>query len=385
MLPQPGDLRVGFLPFSKLGPNLAQSDHPILVDVSERSRHRRSQLPPSVLASWRKQSISLRILRGFLGVTFLYAGIQKLADPGFFRSGSPAYIGAQLEGFSRGSPIGPLLHLLDKAPVLSGALVALTEIAIGLGALLGIGLLAASAAGAGLSAMLWLSASWHVHPYFLGSDSIYAVAWVVLFFGVWEQRKAEAPARTTWARAAMPNELSRREAIRGGVMAAATVAMGGVALALAGKPSSSSASTLAESPPASSQPATPGSTTSASGSSGDAATAGPVAPPPPPGVPIASLDRLQVGDAMAFDAPGVGPCALVRTSESRCDAFSRTCTHEGCEVGWNPSAGLLVCPCHGAEFDPAQGGKPVAGPTMTPLERVDVVVDRRSNQVLLPQ
>ena len=52
------------------------------------ARHRRRERFLDLADSWREDPISLRILRGFLGVTFVYAGLQKLADPGFFRRGS---------------------------------------------------------------------------------------------------------------------------------------------------------------------------------------------------------------------------------------------------------------------------------------------------------
>lgn len=48
-------------------------------------------------------------LRLFLGGTFIYAGIQKLSDPGFLHPGAPTYIGTQLHGFSQGTPGGFLL------------------------------------------------------------------------------------------------------------------------------------------------------------------------------------------------------------------------------------------------------------------------------------
>ena len=49
-------------------------------------------------------------LRLFLGVTFVYAGIQKLSDPGFLHPGSSTYIGTQLRGFAHGTPGGFLLR-----------------------------------------------------------------------------------------------------------------------------------------------------------------------------------------------------------------------------------------------------------------------------------
>jgi len=43
-------------------------------------------------------------LRLFLGVTFVYAGLQKLANPDFFRASSPVSIHAQLVGAAHTSP-----------------------------------------------------------------------------------------------------------------------------------------------------------------------------------------------------------------------------------------------------------------------------------------
>ena len=55
-------------------------------------------------------------------------------------------------------------------------------------------------------------------------------------------------------------------------------------------------------------------------------------------------------------------------------------------MGYDTSAQLLVCPCHGAEFDPAKRAQPLPGsPTSTPLQYIRVVVDQASGQVILPQ
>ena len=34
----------------------------------------------------------------------------------------------------------------------------------------------------------------------------------------------------------------------------------------------------------------------------------------------------------------------------------------------------MQCPCHGAQFDPFNGAKAVAGPTQTPLASIKVAV-----------
>jgi thiosulfate dehydrogenase (quinone) large subunit len=65
------------------------------------------------------------------------------------------------------------------------------------------------------------------------------------------------------------------------------------------------------------------------------------------------------------------------------EAFSRICTHAGCQVDWDQADKLLVCPCHGAEFDPARGAAPVAGPDASALQRIPVAIDESTGQVLV--
>ena len=55
-------------------------------------------------------ALALFPLRPFLGVTFVYAGIQKLSDPGFLHPGAPTYIGTQLHGFAARTPGGFVLR-----------------------------------------------------------------------------------------------------------------------------------------------------------------------------------------------------------------------------------------------------------------------------------
>ena len=82
-----------------------------------------------------------------------------------------------------------------------------------------------------------------------------------------------------------------------------------------------------------------------------------------------------MGAATSFQDPAQGPAVLVRLSKDKVVAFSRVCTHAGCLVDYDSQAGLLVCPCHGAEFDPAHGAQPVAGPAPTPLAPIPVAIE----------
>jgi thiosulfate dehydrogenase [quinone] large subunit len=369
--------------------------------------------PRTLRESWTEQAWAIRLLRAFLGGTFVYAGIQKFADPEFFRSGSPQSIGAQLQSFARGSPIASVLHLLAHFPTLTGAGIALAEIAVGLGTLLGIAPLTSALAGLAINLALLLSATWHVHPYFLGSDSIYAVAWGAYAVNLGEHVRQErtalphrpdltgrarpgfggAPASVRSSRSphrvrvgstpfparrahARPPTIGRREAIRG-----AFVGVGALILGSAGflARRSAHADTLARIPspttkrPAATPPHTAAPTPDPSPS-----------PPPVQGTPLVSLSDLAVGDALGFQDPTEGPAVLIRLGQDQVAAYSRTCTHAGCLVGFDPSSSILFCPCHGAEFDPSHGAVPIAGPAPTPLASINVVIDKSTDQVILP-
>lgn len=139
-------------------------------------------------------------LRLFLGTTFLYAGLQKIADPNFLDPTAPTYIGAQLQGFTATSPIGFLIQRLALPfPQLTGIGVIGAELAIGVLVILGAATRWAAAAGALINFVFFLTASWAVQPYFLGSDSIYTVAWITLVLvgdqGVLTARQIFAPQR----------------------------------------------------------------------------------------------------------------------------------------------------------------------------------------------
>jgi thiosulfate dehydrogenase [quinone] large subunit len=336
------------------------------------------------LESWKAQPVSLALLRAFLGVTFLYAGIQKLLDPNFLHRGSPDFIGSQLQAFSQGSPIGWLLHALVPFAILVGIGIAIAEIAIGLGTLAGVARILFAIAGFLVNLSLTLSATWHVHPYFLGSDSIYAVAWLAYGVALLEARRRRTVTGRKTAATSGPahatGALSRREFVRGAALAGATLATAAVAVALEGDRTIGTALASGRRLGTTSSPTGPtGSTPIGPASGGSASTAASSTQ----GTPIAELSSIPVGGAIPFEAPGIGAAALVRIGRNEVVAYSRTCTHAGCEVGYDQSAELLVCPCHGAEFDPTNGAQPVAGPAPTALRKIDVGIDQASGQIML--
>ncbi len=58
--------------------------------------------------------LALLPLRLFLGVTFLYAGLDKLLDPAFLNASGPGSIGAQMVAFAHNSPLGPLVVVVGE-------------------------------------------------------------------------------------------------------------------------------------------------------------------------------------------------------------------------------------------------------------------------------
>ena len=292
-------------------------------------------------------------LRLFLGATFTYAGLQKISDPGFLQPGSSTYIGTQLQGFATHSPIGFLIQVFAlPVPQLAGIGVIAVELAIGLLVLVGLATRWAAAAGAVLSLVLFLTASWSVQPYFLGSDSIYAVAWITLMLvgdqGVVTVRPLIfGPPRPDGRGRPATTDLSRRRLL---------FQLGGASVALIWA--------LALLPRARLSPVQ-----SASGSSTPAPSPTPVASPT--GTRIGALADLQSRGSLTFQDPATGdPAVAVSLSGGSVVAFDAVCTHAGCTVSYDPNLKLLGCPCHGAEFDPAQGAAVVGGPAPTPLTAI---------------
>jgi thiosulfate dehydrogenase [quinone] large subunit len=88
---------------------------------------------------------------------------------------------------------------------------------------------------------------------------------------------------------------------------------------------------------------------------------------------LIKLAALPVGATFEFNSALAGPAMLFRTAKG-VFAYSLTCTHQGCVVAYSKSAKQLQCPCHGAQFDPFNGAKVLAGPAPTPLAPIKVKI-----------
>ncbi len=359
-------------------------------------------------------------LRAFLGITFTYAGLQKLANPDYLDASKPASVAAQMRALQHSSAIDPVVGLATHAPTFVGLMIAAGELAVGVGTLLGLFQRAAALGGALLSLSFFLTVSWNTSPYYYGSDIVFVFAWLTLIgFGTggvlsletWLRGRARAslrlgpepaqvavPAprlRALCPRAGncglgpdgvcsrirgcpvFPSESSqdaatrtavdRRTALKAGTAAALT---GGGVIGLAGatagigravggtdhQAAPRASTTPAPVPPASSSAPARSSTSS----------------PAAHGHVVASSTQVPVGQAKSFTDPSSGNAAwLVHPSGSTFVAFDATCTHAGCAVQYDPSNVQFVCPCHGGVYD-ARTGRVVQGPPPAPLQAIPV-------------
>jgi thiosulfate dehydrogenase [quinone] large subunit len=119
-------------------------------------------------------------LRIFLGVTFIYAGLDKLTDSAFMQDAGAGSIGDMMRGVRDSSALPALVDMALESPVGFGYAIALGELAVGIGTLLGLLTRLAALGGALISLSLWLTVSWAADPYYYGNDLPYLMGWVPL-------------------------------------------------------------------------------------------------------------------------------------------------------------------------------------------------------------
>jgi thiosulfate dehydrogenase (quinone) large subunit len=310
---------------------------------------------PAQTAS-RRDARFLIPLRAFLGVTFTYAGLQKLANPAYLDAHSPTSVQAMILGLRHQSPIGWLLGLSAHAPVVTGVAIALGELAVGLATLVGLWVRIAAAGGLLLALTFFLTVSYHTRPYYYGPDIVFVFAWSVpLIRGAWDAWTVDGWVRR---RAAVDPDPQRRALVLGGASAGVLAGIGGAVgafTAVVGRERH-----VATRPVASTQhPTTP---THASGGGTSSA---------PPGKHLIRASRVASGQAVPFRDPQGNPAWLVHETDGTFRAFSAVCTHAGCPVSY--SRGDFVCPCHGGSFS-GRTGAVLAGPPPSPLPAIRVTV-----------
>jgi glycine/D-amino acid oxidase-like deaminating enzyme/nitrite reductase/ring-hydroxylating ferredoxin subunit len=78
------------------------------------------------------------------------------------------------------------------------------------------------------------------------------------------------------------------------------------------------------------------------------------------------LEQLPCGQGRIVKADGK-KLAVYRDGDGAVHAVSAICTHQGCQVAFNPVEHSWDCPCHGSRFD--INGRVLDGPAKKPLEK----------------
>lgn len=100
-------------------------------------------------------------LRLFLGALFCFAGYAKFSYPGFFDEGSRNGFQSATRAASEGTPLSFLMDPLVDNPSVFGHITAVSEIAIGLGLIVGLLTRMAALAGMILTTSILLSIDWN--------------------------------------------------------------------------------------------------------------------------------------------------------------------------------------------------------------------------------
>ena len=363
----------------------------------------------------------LLLLRAFLGVTFVFAGLQKLANPNFFSATAPGSFEQQLRGSIITSPLHHLLGAALHAPVLVAVLISLGEIAVGLGTLLGLFGRVAAAGGALLSLSFFLTVSFRDNPYYYGPDIVFLFAWTPFLLGgsgawsldgIYARRAAQAlaalarpvPAGAPTRRqllASMQRELEiERRLFLQKSTAASIAAVSGIAIGAltsafgrllhtaqrsgtvgsiaAGTTTSTTAGAAVAG--ATTTTGSPGTTTRSPGPTAVSPTTPsttigpPAATTVPKGTRVGPAADVPVGGAASFTDPAQQlPALVVQLKKGEFRAFSAICPHAGCQVQFDGSNDLFVCPCHGSTFNAATGAV-LQGPAATGLSPIPVAL-----------
>lgn len=285
---------------------------------------------------------TLLVLRGFLAVVFIDGGVSKVADRRFLTGTSPLSMHASVLAVRSSSPIGGLLGPVANHSFAFGVIMAMAELAVGLGVAFGLFTRVAAAGGMLIALSLWLTVSWGATPWFTSADLVYLFAFTpLLVAGAGGVLSADA-----WlANVRVAQTGATEDRLRRSLLAGALAVLGGAMLGAAAAFRRSAATPSAK----------PASTPAASGST------------------LTSVAAVSVGGGRQVTDPVTQtPAWVLQLQPGNFTAYDATCPHQGCTVNF-VSAGIgFACPCHGSRFD-AQG-KLLAGPATRNLTSIPVTV-----------
>ena len=220
-----------------------------------------------------------------------------------------------------------------------------------------------------LNLILFLTASWHTTPYFLGPDLVFSFAWLpFVLTGASGQPALDNvewhPSAATLRRISLrpPDEPLAREAANISTRRALLVQFAGASLAIAG------ISALLKGPyhvpRVLAGPEKAGGHAGAGpGDGGSGASGG--GSIPPGAVRLGPASRLPRESAATYTDPTDGSAdILIREPDGGLKRSARSAPTPAARSA--TKAGVIYCPCHGGEYDP-ETGQVIAGPPPAPL------------------
>jgi thiosulfate dehydrogenase (quinone) large subunit len=325
--------------------------------TDSRSVRGRFDHPASSNALW-----VLLPLRLFLGVTFLYAGLSKIAQSSFLDEKSPASMHATLLAVKGSSPIGGLLGPVVDHTFVFGVFMALAETAVGIGTLLGLFSRIAGLGGMVLSFSLFLTVSWGADPWYTGADLVYFFAFTPLVLaGALPYSVDEWLARAAVRVPGVGEDRTRRALLAGGAAVGALVAVGLSSLLR----SDSGSNTAAGSGTGDATP-TPGGVTPTTGAPSLSSSA-----PSSSAEALVAASAVPVGGGKEVTDPTSGDQVWVLQLETgKYTAVDAKCPHQGCAVNFVSSSAGFRCPCHQSAF--TSTGALTSGPATSGLKSIAV-------------
>jgi thiosulfate dehydrogenase [quinone] large subunit len=126
---------------------------------------------------------------------------------------------------------------------------------------------------------------------------------------------------------------------------------------------------------------TPSTTTTTEPGGSSTTTTSPTGPVPS-GKLLGSAAEVPDNHAAAFTIPSNGePGIVIHTDSGDFVAYNAVCPHMGCTVGYSSANKIMVCPCHGSEFE-VSNGHVIVGPAPHGLTKLKVVEGTNGNLYL---
>ncbi|MBU6290860.1 MAG: arsenate reductase (azurin) small subunit [Burkholderiales bacterium] len=112
---------------------------------------------------------------------------------------------------------------------------------------------------------------------------------------------------------------------------------------------------------------------------------------PYPASRVGKVGGMRVNQPVSFNYPDASsPCVAIKLGkptpggvgpDNDIVAHSILCTHMGCPVSYDASAGTFKCPCHFSVFDPENHGQMVCGQATENLPQIQLSYDAKTDTV----